>query len=195
VISSTHPSGSLRAPLFFAPLETRRCSTVNQSTAGVPLPAHLATLLGRAGSKGFAGSSFFGWGLGSNPPSHPEGSACLIDKGKKNRNGRTYLQTHRRLGAGVNKYPPPHLPWGHSSAAVGFVSHSNHIAARWGKVSDGLRKNLCTFAYCGAAGTKILPCRIGSLALCDRTGAAQSKRSDVCTSCLCVVAETTVIVM
>jgi hypothetical protein len=29
------------------------------------------------------------------------------------------------------------LPWGHSSAAVGFVSHSNHIAARWGKVSDG----------------------------------------------------------
>ena len=117
--------------------QARRCSTVNQNTAGAPLPAHLAVLLGRAGSKGFAGSSFFGWGLGSNPPGLPETSACLIDKGKKNRNGRTYLQPHRRLGAGVNEYPPPHLPWGHSSAAVGFVSHSNHIAARWGKVSDG----------------------------------------------------------
>ena len=74
--------------------------------------------------------------------------------------------------------PPPFalgpLPYG-----TPLVSHGNHSAARWGKVSDGLRKNLCTFAHTDAAGTKILPCRIGSLVPCDRTGAAQIYQRDV----------------
>jgi hypothetical protein len=180
--SSTDQSPTLRGD-FGLPFSLLRAQVKTvlhlQRTGRFPLLTALAPLLGRAGAKDSQGSPFFGWGLGSAPPWHPCGSACLIDKGKKNRNGRTYLQTHRRLGGGVNENPPPHLPCGRSSTAPARLARSTtvlHCEGRWAMgcgtiFAPSLTVELQAQRFFLAASARSL--------LCARTGAAQIYQKDV----------------